>query len=276
MKAEMEFGPYLKQLRESQEMSLRDVAKKAGVSSGYLSQIEGGKRGKRKSGEMFAPHPQLLQRLASVYHVDAHDIFQRAGYLEDSSYRGFPEERELDRCFDFVIHDPALKQVLTPQDKRAVISRYEKETGRKVLTWTPPPTALQNKSSYQGLRLEADRLYAEPVDMALTVAEVGEELKISEVEVLKLVANDHLHARPGNKGEPPTFSRLELYGFQTRVLALGMDVAKRIDAKHVSEAAHDYEDDLAQVGVDILRTKVEEATQEAKSKLAPRRRTPKK
>ena len=38
------FGSYLRQLRESKRLSLRQAAEAAQVSSGYLSQIEGGKR----------------------------------------------------------------------------------------------------------------------------------------------------------------------------------------------------------------------------------------
>jgi len=30
-------------------------------------------RGKRKGGDHFAPHPQILQKLALVYHVEAYD-----------------------------------------------------------------------------------------------------------------------------------------------------------------------------------------------------------
>src|SRR5690349_17927903 len=109
MKSETSLGPFLKRLRESNNLSLRQVAQRAGLSSGYLSQIEGGKRGRRKDGDYFAPHPQILQKLATVYHVEAYDLFERAGYFEEggvSFYRGFSEERETDRCFDFVIHDP--------------------------------------------------------------------------------------------------------------------------------------------------------------------------
>ena len=104
-----DLGPYLKQLRESQNLSLRQAALAAGLSSGYLSQVEGGKRGRRRSGEFFAPHPQILKKLAAVYHVSAYELLERAGYLkEQEDYFGFSEEKEIDRCFDFVIHDPAL------------------------------------------------------------------------------------------------------------------------------------------------------------------------
>ena len=98
---------YLKQLRESSGFSLRQVAQEARLSSGYLSQVEGEKRGRRKSGEFFAPHPQILKKLAAVYHVPAHELLERAGYLEEQEdYFGFSEEKEIDRCFDFVLHDP--------------------------------------------------------------------------------------------------------------------------------------------------------------------------
>src|SRR5208282_4338506 len=139
--ANMTMGEYLRRLRESRNLSQRQAAKEAGISYAYLSQIEGSKRGKRKKGdEHFAPHPQILKKLADVYHVSAGQLFERAGYLGDNqNIQGFSEEREIDRTFDFVIHDPALKQILTVLDKRTIISRYETLTGKRLISWAGEP-----------------------------------------------------------------------------------------------------------------------------------------
>src|SRR3990172_1711591 len=171
------FGAYLRRLRESKGLSLRQAAKDAGVSSGYLSQIEGEKRGKRKTGEHFAPHPQILKRLAEVYHVPAQDLFERAGFFEkQKDFFGFSEERETDRCFDFVIHDPVLRRVLTTADKKAIIDRYEKLSGRKFITWGGENSFFNEKPGYKGLQLFGGALYAETVHVTLTLEEVAVEL----------------------------------------------------------------------------------------------------
>lgn len=65
-------GPYLKQLRESQGLSLRDVQSKAGISNAFLSQIE--------SGKVKEPSPVMLHKLATLYRVPYEHLMGRAGY----------------------------------------------------------------------------------------------------------------------------------------------------------------------------------------------------
>jgi len=49
-------------LRESKNLSLRDVEKKTGISNGYLSQLE--------SGKVSSPSIQIVMSLATFYEVD--------------------------------------------------------------------------------------------------------------------------------------------------------------------------------------------------------------
>src|SRR3990172_1218298 len=197
------FGAYLRRLRESKGLSLRQAAKDAGVSSGYLSQIEGEKRGKRKSGEHFAPHPQILKRLAEVYHVPAQDLFERAGFFEkQKDFFGFSEEKETDRCFDFVLHDPVLRKVLTTADKKAIIDRYETLSGHKFITWGGENSLLNLKPEYKGLRLSRGALYAETIQTTLTLEEVAQELEIGLDSVKTLIEHGHLYTVGSTKGQP--------------------------------------------------------------------------
>ena len=53
------FGDRLRQLREKSGRSLRDVATKAGLNHGYLSQLE--------RGEIAEPAPSVLHKLAAGY-----------------------------------------------------------------------------------------------------------------------------------------------------------------------------------------------------------------
>jgi transcriptional regulator with XRE-family HTH domain len=65
-------GPYLKGLRNSKGLSLRDVANETGISNGFLSQIE--------SGKVKEPSPIALYKLAALYGVPYEVLMARAGY----------------------------------------------------------------------------------------------------------------------------------------------------------------------------------------------------
>ncbi len=198
----MTFGEYLRRLRESRNLSQRQAAKAAGISYAYLSQIEGSKRGKRKKGdEHFAPHPQFLKKLADVYHVSAGQLFERAGYLDGrQNIHGFSEERETERIFDFVINDPALKNVFTVLDKRAIINRFESLTGKRLITWAGEPNKhpSMNKSEFSGLRCENETLYANTPNTNLTLKEVAQELGCEETDVKKMIDYHQLNANRNN------------------------------------------------------------------------------
>lgn len=66
------FGAYLKRIRESRGLTLRDVEKlsEGGLSNAYLSQIENGK--------IDAPSVVILHRLSAVYAIDFGDLCERA------------------------------------------------------------------------------------------------------------------------------------------------------------------------------------------------------
>ena len=226
---------YLKQLRESSGFSLRQVAQEAGLSSGYLSQVEGEKRGRRKSGEFFAPHPQILKKLAAVYHVPAHELLERAGYLEEQEdYFGFSEEKEIDRCFDFVLHDPALKQALTMYEKKMVVQRYETLTGRKLITWAGDDSALGKKSEFSGLHRVGGMLHADATQQTMTGNELAHELGISPDELKLLVQHGHLKPMRG-ASKDLVFGKQEIRYFKFYCLQSGIKLFKVRDRKHLPQ-----------------------------------------
>lgn len=65
-------GERLKAARAAKALTLRAVEAQAGISNGYLSQLE--------SGLVKAPSPPHLFQLASLYGVDYSELFQLAGY----------------------------------------------------------------------------------------------------------------------------------------------------------------------------------------------------
>jgi len=73
-------GEFIREQREQAQVSVRQLARLAGVSTPYLSQIE---RGLRK------PSAEILQQIAKGLAISAEQLYQRAGILE--SRHGDPE-----------------------------------------------------------------------------------------------------------------------------------------------------------------------------------------
>lgn len=68
-----DLGQYLKEIRKSKDLSLRQVDYKTDVSFSHLSMIENGSR---------KPSPLTLKELAKIYNLDYIDLYEKAGYLD--------------------------------------------------------------------------------------------------------------------------------------------------------------------------------------------------
>lgn len=71
--AASDIGSFIKTQREAAQVSIRQLAEKAGVSNPYLSQIE---RGLRK------PSADVLNQIAKALRVSAEVLYVQAGMLE--------------------------------------------------------------------------------------------------------------------------------------------------------------------------------------------------
>ena len=97
-------GDYIRDQRRDSNVSLRQLAKLAGVSNPYLSQIE---RGLRK------PSAEILQQIAKALRISAEALYIQAGILE---------QREGSRIVaDAVQAD----EVLTERQKQVLLEIYE-------------------------------------------------------------------------------------------------------------------------------------------------------
>jgi transcriptional regulator with XRE-family HTH domain len=74
-----DIGTFIRDLRQTAKISLRQLADKAGVSNPYLSQIE---RGLRK------PSAEVLQQIASALRVSTPAMYLRAGLLDGEGQQG--------------------------------------------------------------------------------------------------------------------------------------------------------------------------------------------
>lgn len=66
-------GEYLRNVRITRRMTLREVQDASEVSNAYLSQLENEKITK--------PSPHILHKLASVYNVPYETLMEKAGYI---------------------------------------------------------------------------------------------------------------------------------------------------------------------------------------------------
>jgi transcriptional regulator with XRE-family HTH domain len=97
-------GEFIREQREQAEVSLRQLAKRAGVSNPYLSQVE---RGLRK------PSAQILQQIAKGLRISAEQLYVRAGLLDDR-----PGDPELVAA---ILADSGLSE----RQKQALVEIYE-------------------------------------------------------------------------------------------------------------------------------------------------------
>jgi transcriptional regulator with XRE-family HTH domain len=73
-------GEFIREQRQQAQVSMRQLARLAGVSNPYLSQIE---RGLRR------PSAEILQQIAKGLRISAEQLYVRAGFLETRN--GNPE-----------------------------------------------------------------------------------------------------------------------------------------------------------------------------------------
>jgi transcriptional regulator with XRE-family HTH domain len=69
-----DLGEYIRQQRHAAQVSVRQLARLAGVSNPYLSQIE---RGLRK------PSAEILQQIARALRISAETLYVQAGILDE-------------------------------------------------------------------------------------------------------------------------------------------------------------------------------------------------
>lgn len=73
-----ELGELLKKLRG--ELSLREVAKRSGLSYSYISSLEKGKH--PRTGAPINPTPDILRSLAKAYNYPHEELMKLAGHLD--------------------------------------------------------------------------------------------------------------------------------------------------------------------------------------------------
>ena len=111
-------GDYIREQRGASDISLRQLAKLAGVSNPYLSQIE---RGLRK------PSAEILQQIAKALRISAEVLYVQAGILEKREGSGL--------VADAVHADEALNE----RQKQVLLEIYESFRKENAGSISAPP-----------------------------------------------------------------------------------------------------------------------------------------
>ena len=109
-------GEFIRQQRENAQQSIRDLARAAGVSNPYLSQIE---RGIRR------PSADILQQIARALEISAETLYVRAGILDGTP----PETSSVPEAIN---ND----ERLTSEQKQSLLSVYRSFVGSQETTAT--------------------------------------------------------------------------------------------------------------------------------------------
>ncbi len=133
-----DLGDYIREQRSSARMSLRQLARLAGVSNPYLSQIE---RGLRR------PSAEILQQIAKALRISAEALYVQAGILE---------ERFSDSDVPVaVLGDPGL----TERQKQVLLEIYEsfrKENEDRVVEAKDQAVASAVEAAHQAAEVATD------------------------------------------------------------------------------------------------------------------------
>ena len=116
--AASDIGSFIRTQREAAQVSVRQLAERAGVSNPYLSQIE---RGLRK------PSAEVLSQIAKALRLSAEVLYVRAGILEPG---------QTSQVHDAIVGDTAI----TERQKRVLLDIYTSFCQQNQATAEEPPT----------------------------------------------------------------------------------------------------------------------------------------
>src|SRR4029450_3397136 len=149
-----DLGGFIRDLRQTAKISLRQLADKAGVSNPYLSQIE---RGLRK------PSAEVLQQIASALRVSTPAMYLRAGLLDSEGQKGvlaaiavdpeltIAQKQSLSQIYETFRNENARNAPEAP----ACTSRQIVRSALPALPTAPPPPRRGHPPQPQGPRLAA-------------------------------------------------------------------------------------------------------------------------
>lgn len=115
-------GPRLRETRKGSGLSLREIERRTGVNSGYLSQLE--------RGLVSKPSPGALQKVADAYAIPVHVLMRWVGYLGEGDGLSPNQARALSYLGD----DPSSEEVEAVRAVLDVLRKGRAESHRRRLS----------------------------------------------------------------------------------------------------------------------------------------------
>ncbi|MDT4990168.1 MAG: hypothetical protein QOH97_60, partial [Actinoplanes sp.] len=192
-------GGFIRDLRQTARISLRQLADRAGVSNPYLSQIE---RGLRK------PSAEVLQQLASALRVSTPAMYLRAGLLDSEGQQG-------------VLAAIAADHELTMAQKQSLSQIYEtfrNENARHAPAATEPaatepaatePAATEPAATEPAVEAATEAVLAEDDALLAAVAQAEADAEAAAAEPARKVSARRKAPARAVRPAPQTTSSIE-------------------------------------------------------------------
>lgn len=81
------FGEYLRTLRKRKRLTIKELESLSGISNGYISQLETGKRG--------IPSPDVIKDLHIHLDVTYEHLLEAAGYVNNARHHSFQDLKSI-------------------------------------------------------------------------------------------------------------------------------------------------------------------------------------
>lgn len=105
-------GDILRKIREKRGLSLREAARRSGLSHSYINAIEKGKHPKTKVP--IRPSPETLDSLSKAYNVSYQELMIAAGYWEGNQKESINSLS--DNVFDHIVREAEKELGVTLRD----------------------------------------------------------------------------------------------------------------------------------------------------------------
>ena len=103
------FGEFVRAQRQLAQVSQRNLARIAGLSDSYLSQLERGN---------YRPSPQVVKALAQAFGIEPKQLYMMLGFIDDDEAGGRPSVEQAIQ----------LDERLSPAQKESLLSVYRSFT----------------------------------------------------------------------------------------------------------------------------------------------------
>ena len=175
-----DLGIYLKQLRQSKGLSLREVNKLTNISYTHLNMIENGKRNVT---------PALLRNLAQLYSVNYIDLYEKAGYID------LANDEKLNNCKIDKLGNP-VKEIPILGTVKAGYDYLAQENW--IGTVDVDASLVKDGSEYFALKVHGDSMSPVLVENDIVIVKKQDDFETGDI-IVAIINGDEATIKKGKK-----------------------------------------------------------------------------